>query len=298
MFKGVALALGAGGDLSQVTSIVHHALLSSLVSLTRQAGKSCPWSLYYLDGTDPVRVHQAAFVLAAKMVAYRCRGAPRSLIDKWVARRLGGPPGSTDERGALRTYVQPSIGTPTAPTPASHLEGAVGEHLWYFLHREARHAGAPLAVEGPTLSVTSQGGDGLSVMRRTPSQLGFRIWELKKYSGSGGLSGTSSAAYAQLKDRAASYLAEYSALSIHQTDAGVRELYMRLVELWLTNAPEAGAGVSIATHATNAPSRCFTGFSRKFPKLSGRGQLEGVVVAVDDFPRFARLVRMNLWKGL
>ena len=62
----------------------------------------------------------------------------------------------------------------------------------------------------------------------------------------------------------------------------------------------AGAGVSVGTSEQHAPTRpgAFKSIAAVFPQFTGAGQLESIIVAVPDFPEFARRVREIVWSGL
>jgi hypothetical protein len=58
--------------------------------------------------------------------------------------------------------------------------------------------------------------------------------------------------------------------------------------------------VSVGTSAQHAPARpgAFGSIATTFPYFTQAGQRESIIVAVPDFPGFARRVREIVWSGL
>jgi hypothetical protein len=133
-------------------------------------------------------------------------------------------------------------------------------------------------------------------VRRTETGLRFRLWEIKKHSGDGGISGTTKRAYDQLKNRGLEYLAEYSNVEQHTDDPDLARLYATLPEHWLDASESAGAGVAVV--CSQPPVRCFTTFPRHFPALSDSHGRMGVAAAFGDLADFTRRVRAAVWTGL
>jgi hypothetical protein len=104
----------------------------------------------------------------------------------------------------------------------------------------------------------------------------------------------------QLKVRALEYLAELSKLgeTEHRDNPALRQLFARLPDAWLNGEGCAAAGVAVATSQPSLPKKCFSAFPRHFPGFLSPRRLHGLLVALDDFPQFAKLVQEELWKGL
>ncbi len=131
----------------------------------------------------------------------------------------------------------------------------------------------------------------------TESRLIFRLWEVKKHHSQSPVSTTVSRAYKQLDGKATEYLAQLTALGPSQPSP-LRPLFSRLVDMWVDAEPEAGAGVAVSTSAATMPRRAFGTMGTHFPRLDQPGQLEGLLVALGDYPRFADDVKKEVWKGL
>lgn len=68
--------------------------------------------------------------------------------------------------------------------PADHLEGYVSELVWYFLTKETPPDDL-VRLEPLGFAATDSGGDGLAIHKRDDGELFFRLWEIKKKTGSG-----------------------------------------------------------------------------------------------------------------
>ena len=191
------------------------------------------------------------------------------------------------------------MGTPESPKSDTHVQAQVAEVIWHILTREEAGVSRELVhAEGPKFYVTEPGGDGLAVWQEAEGGLAFRLWEVKKHHGSSPLSRTLSSAYSQLSTRGAQYLAQYTALGIGYEGA-LADLYAHLVDSWIDAQPHAGAGVSVSTSEGHSPQGgCFLSIRNHFPEMTNPGQLEGMIVAIGDFPAFAEQVRGILWTGL
>lgn len=287
------------------TPVWDRAAGSSLVRLLgfepgRFAARHCVWHTGRLAVASP-DLDAAAWLVADEMMKGRC-GAARRTYDLWRARATGGPPLTTTEREMVETFVEPSIGLPTDPTPRDpdHLQGAVAEYVWYLAARDWADEGRTIRyIEKPSLFATEAGGDGLVVYRlTTDGSLIFRLWEIKKYTGSGSISRVISNACAQLAARGKSYFAKYASLGEQLPDDELVNLYGELGERWITAHATAGAGVAVATSESKVPSKAFSQMHRHLPGLNRGAQLEGIVSGIGDFASFAEQVRRFLWTGL
>ncbi|MFJ9448600.1 hypothetical protein ACIRRH_43425 [Kitasatospora sp. NPDC101235] len=233
----------------------------------------------------------------------RHRSGRSTAYDLWRSAATTSTSLTATQARRVSVCVQPVFGLPTRPTNAEdHVPGHVGEWLWYLFLREEEPQGREVAfLEPPSWSVTEGGGDGFVVHRLTgapDASLLFRLWEIKKFTGAGSVSGTISKAADQLKERGLEYLAKLC--SAHANEPGdIGELMSQLVELWIQADPSGGAGVSVSTNTASLPKRsAFTQVPGYLPDLRHPGQLEGLIVAVGDFTKFADQVKEFLWSAL
>lgn len=262
------------------------------------AGAKCVWDLAVLVLSDVDRRSAAAWLLACAIASQR--GGNSAFYATWYAAALAGVPLGGKDRLRAEGFVAPVFGLPgRSPAPQEQLQGFITEWLWYCLAREKKESHRSLSyIESPSWSVTEQGGDGLALYSDVAGAgaLSFRLWELKKHVSSKPISSTIGKAYAQLDDRALTYLAKITSASAHMTgDLG--ELLANLADRWLDADPAAGVGVGVATNSP-APSKCFTTMGRRFPRLSGVGQLEGLLACIEDLPGFTLDVRRFVWSAL
>lgn len=236
--------------------------------------------------------------LADRIMAHRCRGAMH-FYHAWRARVLGGPAPAGGIRTGLETYIKSVFGLPGQPITSNHLEGYVGELLWYFMYQELPPDGDILRIEPPGYKSTDAGGDSLVIYRLSEGHLMFRLWELKKNSAADGqVSTTINTAYNQLNAHSLEYLARYTAIGQELDDTELADFYGQLIELWDAASHMAAAGVCVATSSGNVPAQCFTTFGDQFPKFISPVRLKGMLTAVDDFTSFAEKVRDRIWTGL
>jgi hypothetical protein len=178
-----------------------------------------------------------------------------------------------------------------------HLEGFVGQMLWYFLYLESPPEEL-VRVEPPGFRVTDPGGDALAIHRMQEGYLMFRLWEMKKCTGGSTVSSAVNTAYNQLNAKATEYLARYTAIGQELPDPELTGFYGQLIELWIEARPEAAAGISVATSLDHIPQRCFTTFGKHFPGFVDPIRLRGMLTAIGDFSAFALKVREFIWTGL
>jgi hypothetical protein len=246
------------------------------------------WQLHeaVLDNGD---VQPVAESLAEAFIRDWC---PDRLVTAWENRREGGPPHDQNIQAKLEAFIEPSFGLPPAEDgdPNDHVQGAVAEHLWYYLQRESDEG--HLHLEPPDLHPTSGGGDSIAVYR-SQNELSFRLWEIKKTTSS--LNSTVSRAFGQLESRGARYLAEMTVIGQENPDPEVATLLSNLPVLWIDNSPEASVGVSVAIPCQLIDDDCFTSFPEHFPGLGERSPLLGLLKAVGDYTSFVRAVQEELW---
>jgi hypothetical protein len=66
--------------------------------------------------------------------------------------------------------------------------------------------------------------------------------------------------------------------------------------MWRRWAREAGGGISVST-GSDAIGDCFGSYA-KYWQFTHDDQRLGLVVAIEDYSGFAKLVQEELWKGL
>ena len=234
--------------------------------------------------------------IASHIAWHRCDGAPQ-YFEAWNQRYHGGPLHSDELLDLLVAFLaSESIGTRTDPAPDVHLEGFVAEHIWHLLTLEdALAVGELVRIDGPDWSVTDGGGDGLAV-HRVDSALVFRLWESKAHTGDGTVREVVNGACRQLDSRALRYLARFSKIGQRLADEELKRFYGSLPQLWWEGSRAAGGGVSVSTKSV-AVADCFDNLHTYWP-FSSNDQRLGLVVVIDDYAAFAKLVREHLWKGL
>jgi hypothetical protein len=244
----------------------------------------------------------AAQMLAEDAMRIRCGRSP--VLERWCARRDGGPQETGSRKAAVEAYVTIGFGLPGAPANVDHLQGHVAELLWNRLIQErsvCRDQRRLVHAHSVKPDPLAPGGDGLVVYEIDGGMLVFRLWEIKKHdSHTARVSGTIRRASRQLSSRGKEYLAKLAGPETVERDGPLGDLYANMVELWLDGIDRAGAGVSVGTSSQHAPGgpRAFGSIPRTFPQFMRPGQIERIVVAMPDFPGFARRVREIVWSGL
>lgn len=268
-------------------SFVDHFVSSNTVETTHV------WTLSKRNSS--IIVEELAMIVAHEVVHYRLRGQIY-LYDAWKNKTSGIQFPSPKYSILLKTFLGPVFGVPNDEVPDDHLEGYVGEFLWYLLHREGNDPSI-VHIEPPSFKVTDQGGDGL-IIHRTNGNLMFRLWEMKKCTGSNSVSSTVNTAYNQLDSNALEYLARYSTVGQELSDTELSVFYGQLLDHWLDASESAAIGISVTTSFDSIPSQCFTTFGNKFPKFTSPPRLHGLLTAVEDFAVFSKKVRDIVWSGL
>jgi hypothetical protein len=243
----------------------------------------------------------AAQLLADDAMSIACGKSPA--LDRWRARRNGGPALTGTQLATVRTYAAIGFGLPGEPVNEDHVQGHVAELFWNRLMRERRvcRDGRHLVRAHPVKADPLEpGGDGLVVYRDGRGTLVFRLWEIKKHDAQRPVSATIGRASKQLVDRGHEYLAKLAGPETITEDGPLGDLYADMVELWFDRSERAGVGVSVGTSDHHAPTRplAFRSITTAFPEFARPGQAEGVVVAIPDFPGFADRVKEILWSGL
>lgn len=242
------------------------------------------------------RQQELAQEVARAIVEYRCSNR-NDLVSEWQSRANTSDP-SRERHKIIEILIDTCVGLPDRTRSSDYVEGSIAEHLWYFIASEESIPDSIVRIHGPSLQVTEIGGDSLVLHRLESGALQFRLWEVKKYSGSSHAGGTITKACKQLKSEALRYLAKFSLLGQYDEDQEVTAFYAILMDQWVDSTSSAAAGVAIGTSGRSVPNPCFTQLPRHFDRFLDPRRLRGEMVAVDDFSIFARLVREQLWKGL
>jgi len=273
--------------------------LSDYFLASENSASTHSWTLAKHDDTGDLSIEDLAKFLAELIMEHKCRGCPQK-YNLWKQHLDGGAEPSGTAREALKAFIEPVFGLPENPdfVQQDHIEGHVAEYLWYFLSLEGLTGKNVVRVEPPGFAPTDPGGDGLIIHGSTNTVLMFRLWEIKKCSGTSTVSSAVGNAYKQLDARATKYLARYTAIGQEISNPRLADFYGQLVDLWIDARPEASAGVSIATCVTRIPARCFTTFGNRFPQFINPVRLRGMLTAIQEFPTFANKVREYVWKGL
>lgn len=245
------------------------------------------------DGCDAGDI---AAEVASEVVRIRCSGV-KGLHASWIARRGGGIHTLQGADVMLPAFLRPSFGIPASPLPDEHLQGAVGEMVWYLLVRDFVHEPAIAHIVEPSVSPLDHGGDGFVVHRLDDGGLMFRLWEVKKSTG-GPVSSTVSTAYAQLDERAPEYLARLIPQEQRNPDPDVRDLVSRSIIEWERGGEEASAGIAVTLSKADLPSQCFTTMPKRFDRMRSPNRLRGLLAGLDDLATFSERVRDDVWSGL
>ena len=251
-----------------------------------------------LTGADR---ESTAQLLADEAMRIRCGKSP--VLARWRTRRDGGPAETGARRAAIQTYAKLGFGLRDNPANDDHLQGLVAELLWNRLMQErvvCRDGRRLVRAHSVKPDPLEPGGDGLVVYEVDDGTLVFRLWEIKKHETQKRVSATIWRASQQLSSRGNEYLAKLAGPETLEEEGPLGEFYADIVELWLDGSDRAGAGVSVGTSADQAPTkpRSFGSIATAFPHFKRPGQIESIVVAIPDFPGFAKRVREIVWSGL
>jgi DNA-binding transcriptional LysR family regulator len=287
---------------TRAAAATQSASLTSLLSMSENTGTS---KVEYVIGgqllPDPNR-EQAAQILADDAMRIRCGNSPA--LTRWRARRDGGPQQTGTPAEAVRTYAKLGFGLPAEPAIDEHLQGLVAELLWNRLIQErlvCRDNRRLVRAHSVKPDPLEPGGDGLVIYEIDDGTLVFRLWEIKKHNSQGKrVSATIGRASKQLASRGQEYLAKLAGPETVDQAGALGELYADIVELWLDRSDRAGVGVSVGTSTEHSPpsAQSFKSIATAFPAFTEAGQRESIVVALPDFPQFAKRVREIVWSGL
>lgn len=274
----------------------HVTAFVTLESRGTKASEKCAWQLLTIAGLTADERAAVAWLIADRLMRSRCGRA--AAYTKWRGSALSGSPLAGRDRQQLTAFTRDVFGMPGSPGPVDHLEGHVAEWLWFLVMSELNQADRRLVLlEPPKFSVTEPGADGFIVYEVNGHPMIFRLWEVKKHTGSAGLSRTSRKAYEQLVAHGDRYLAQLTAM--HADKGGpLGELCAELVDLWVEADIRAGAGVGVTSANLPAPARCFTAMGKHLPQFTQPGQLEGLLCAVQEYRDLAADVRRFVWTAL
>lgn len=248
-------------------------------------------------------IDDIAKMLAFAIVDFRCRSLEPRFFNAWKNRVENNSPLSKEEKVILRGMLDLTFGEPnekfTTQGKIDHLEGFVGEWLWYFLMVENTILDIE-RVEPPGIKSTDPGGDALVIHKLSTGDLVFRLWEMKKFAPKKPgqkINSTITRACNQLNTNAVEYLARYTGIGQELSDPELKQFYSQLMLKWANSDPDASVGVSIATSNSCLDINCFDNLGDRFPKISN-GLIEGVLTGLTDFSAFAEKVQEFVWKGL
>jgi len=291
MIAASSAAETAGKYGNRVTNLV------TTVLKAPPASAECLWHLGTVIGLGQAERAALGWMIADAIMTHR--GGKSRVADLWRNAALTGVKLTGNDRELAAAFVAAVFGLPPEGKSEVHLTGHVAEWLWYLHALHFDHSSRSIALlEPPKFNVTEPGGDGFIVFSDSMTgELSFRLWELKQHVGASPVSNTVGDAYRQLKAHATRYLAQLTL--IHSTQSGpVGELCSRLGDMWIDCEPQAGAGVGVASATVPAPTKCFSTMGSHFPGFSHAGQLEGLLLAVEDLVELARKVREYLWTVL
>ncbi|MBL1120492.1 hypothetical protein JK364_50610 [Streptomyces sp. 110] len=276
----------------------------------RGTDQPCAWELVSLAGLAPEPRAAVAWIVAEAIMRDRY-GRRTQDFALWRSFALGQITTLDDrQRRLLTTFATPVFKPQAAGAKKHHgVAGHVGEWLWYLLHEESPHPqgwlNAHLSV--PKVNVNDGGADGLIIHRTTAGQtpeLVFRLWEMKKFTGQdNSLSATVTGAFQQMKSSGDLYVMSISGWGDRAltNDPELGDFVASMLDLWIDGDQASGAGVSVATNTAavpDPPRRAFSTAHQHLDHLKHSGQLEGLVIAIDDFEDFARHVQELVWSAL
>lgn len=262
---------------------------------TGQPGK-CEWSAHAVTQLTQDELGALAWVVIEAIMRARF-GSARHLYEAWRDHTLAVTALPDPRKSVIASFIEPVFGLPGSGKSADHIQGHVGEWLWHLL----THDTAAVRVQpAPKGDVTDAGGDGFSIYEAGGGDLRFRLWESKKNTGNGALSGSLNKAYAQIDAHGQRYVAKIVG-TFAQGHAGISPDVVALVnelpEAWERADKVVGAGVTLATHQ-HLPADPFQNMSAKLPSLQQAGQLRGLATSVDSYVALAELVRGYAWTAL
>lgn len=291
-----AVAVSAASRVAQTYGNTLTNLVTT-VQQTQPTPSQCFWHLGTVIGLGKPERAALAWLVADALMTHRA-GASKA-ADLWREAALTGGKLTGTDREIVAAFIAAVFGLPPEGKSETHLIAHVAEWLWYLHVLGSNHAARSIALlDPPKSNVTEPGADGFIVFSdAATNETAFRLWELKQHSGASAISETVGGAYDQLKTHATRYLAQLTA--IHSVKPGpVGELCKQLVDFWVDCNARAGVGVGVTSAAIPPPRKCFSTMGTHFPGLNQPGQLEGLLLAIEDLAGLARDVRGYLWTVL
>ena len=285
---------------AEAVATAHGSKLTSFLTTTQKTpptAQQCTWRLGTAIGLSAADRAAVAWIIAE--AAMKQRGGNSVLYSTWRNAALAGQELTGTSREVVVAFVDSVFGLPPDGKSLDHLVGHVAEWMWYLHASETVDPDRTRVVlEPPKFNVTEPGADGFIVFHdNATDEHYYRLWEIKKHTAAGPVSSTVSTAYVQLRTKALRYLAQQ--VSIHSTiDGPVGELCSKLVEFWIENHERAGVGIGVTSGTIPPPHTCFTTMGKQFPGFDKPGQLEGLLLAVEDLLEIAKDVREYLWTVL
>lgn len=294
--RAPAVAAATAHANAQARNFNVTALITSVQKVAPTPG-ACAWHLGTFVGSTQADRAALAWIVARAVMIHR--GGGSMVTDLWLQAALSGKKVTGADREVVSAFVEGVFGLPPRGKSENHLVGHVAEWLWYLHAREITNPSRSITfLDVPKFNVTEPGADGFVVFSDTASgETSFRLWEIKQHVGNSSVSSTVGDAYTQLKAHATRYLAQLT--SIHSGLPGpAGELCKQLVDFWIECNDRAGVGIGVASAATPPPAQCFSTMGKHFPGFGKPGQLEGLLLAVQDLEELARDVRGYLWTVL
>lgn len=282
-------------------SLVQGQSLADLLAVTEHiTNGGCSWRRGHCALSDHDRLDAAAWLLAREIMRLRC-GRAREIFKTWQAAATGVPVPAGRDLTTIAPFIAPTFGLPPTGGSVDHIQGHVAEIAWRILANEEKTAQRTvLHLARPDSDVTSPGADGFIIYRTgSDDRLIFRLWEIKKRSGSGSVSSSIRRGYVQLDFHAERYLAKLTGQSeVDGSNPELASLFAELVPAWKRADPAAGAGVALVADAGGLPERAFTTMHNHFPRLVAAGGIEGCLLGIGSLREFSLYVRTLLWNGL
>lgn len=272
--------------------------LDDYVILSEIEEGNCTWLKYQASFSDQATSVSLAEEVANLIVETRC---PPKLHRKWLDAFTGVATLTDIEKEELRVYIKPSIGLPGQPATSTELQAVIAEYLWYEVVRSREGDRRLVDVHKPSLRVTEPGGDGLVLYQSGEGSYIFRLWEVKKHTGSGPATAKITKASKQLKSNGAEYLAKLSKVGQERDHEypGLSEYYAQLVRKWIEVSEDTNAGVSVSKDiAAAVTDRPIGIMKRHLPALGGAEQLSAILISIPDFVDFTVEVRKALWRDI
>lgn len=242
-------------------------------------------------GLSGEEYRQVARSLVEAFLEHRCSD---QVVNAWREKRSGDRSKHPEHiQEILDTLVEKAFGLPPADEePSRQVQGAVAEHLWYYL--KVNSDDEYVHLEPPDLDITSGGGDSISI-HESEEDLSFRLWEIKKCTRDS-IRPTITDAYRQIENNGVRYLVQMSAA---EQDKGenqeLADFFSQLPDLWCKSSNRSSVGISVAIPESITPDDCFSDLSERFPN---QRLPEGMVKIVGDYKDFVRTVQEEAWKGL